>query len=131
MNYVATMSLWYFKAGKVGWAYAAIDTATMLYFVRRWSEPNAQHRMFHYILMSASIVAVSFSAFQWLFKGVYPDVATFSARWYQLIVNLTFMFQLTVVSVYALLQRRAKANPKQWRKDTERWLDKNKDKEED
>lgn len=123
MNYAATMTLWYLMNGKVGWGYAVIDTATMLFFVQRWSAPNSQHKTFFYLLMCASMVSVSFSAFQWLFKGVYPDVAAFSARWYQLIVNVMFMFQLTLVSIYALLQRRAKADPDKWRDDTKKWLD--------
>lgn len=122
LNWLGSFILWRIGAGRVGWGYTVVNIATMLYFLRRWMEPNGQHRQFHFALVATHLVAIAFFAFQFLFKDVFPQVAVFSSRWWQLMNNGTFLLQLAGVIVYALLFRRAKADPAKWKADTEAWL---------
>lgn len=121
-NWVACLVLWFIDRGSAKWSYTVADLVTMLYFYRRWSQPNPQHRQFHLILMMSMLVTLGLSAFQFLFRDVLPAAVSLSARWYQFIDNILFVGEFLFVAVYALLFRRAKANPEKWKNDTARWL---------
>ncbi|MBY0422215.1 MAG: hypothetical protein K2Q06_07920 [Parvularculaceae bacterium] len=121
-NWAGSVALWVIDRGIVQWGYIVVDAATLLYFFRRWSEPNARHRAFHLILMSTHVVTVGFAAFQILFKDLLPGAVSLSARWYQFLDNVLFVAELGGVSAYALLSRRAKADPVKWKAETDAWL---------
>lgn len=122
LNWIGSVALWVFDRGFVQWGYVVVDAATLLYFFRRWSEPNARHRAFHLILMSTHGVTIGFATFQILFKDVLPGAVSLSARWYQFLDNVLFVGELGGVAAYALLSRRAKADPAKWKAETDAWL---------
>ena len=121
--WASSVFLWFLDRGVVGWRYAVVDAVALAYFYRRWSAPNAQHRQFHFLLMCSYIVTVSFWAYRFAAAPVFPEAASLSARWLQLISNMLFGAELLLVIAYALLFRRAKADPRKWRRDVDRWMD--------
>ncbi len=111
-------------AGPVGavWKYAIIDGVALMYFYRRWVEPATQHRQLHFLLMCSYLATTGHYTVQLVAKQVLPDAFGMSGWWFQLISNVMFAGELLLVTVYALLRRKAKQDRRKWRADTERWL---------
>lgn len=121
--WVASIALWFLEAGAVGWRFVVLDVVALAYFLRRWTESGAQHRLFHFVLAASHMTLVTVSALKFgLAEWLGKPSADFTL-WYQLIVNVIYLGELIWVFVYALLFRRAKRDPVKWLDDTEKWLD--------
>lgn len=105
------------------WRYAALDLFALLYFFRKWSEPNAQHRQFHFLMMLSYLASTAFFSFRGVVALMPGDYFGMSPFWYELISNVLFELELALIFVYALLFRRSRADRIQFRKDSNRWLD--------
>lgn len=111
-------------AGPVGavWKYPIIDGLALIYFYRRWAEPTTQHRQLHFLLMCSYLATTGHYTVQLFARQLIPGAFGMSGWWFQLMSNLLFAGEVLLVTVYALLRRKAKLDPRKWRADTERWL---------
>lgn len=108
------------------WSYVSLDLFALIYFYMKWSAPNAQHKMMHFILMCAYAVSTLFIGFQ-LGVLVLANEGQGGHYWFifwawNLFSNAVFAFALLFLTVYALLRRRAAKNPQKWRGDVDAWF---------
>lgn len=64
----------------------------------------------------------AFYAYQQVIAIVAPESFGMSMFWYKLADNVTYAIELALITVYALLRRRAKADVVKWRQDVDGWF---------
>lgn len=122
-EWIGSVALWIMEVKGVGWRYVVVDFVACAYFAKRWMEANAQHRIFHFVLMSFEMTNIILSLSSVAFSNaISNDIFNFT-KWYQLSINILYTAELTFVIFYSLLRRRAKNDPDKWRSDTDDWLD--------
>lgn len=130
MIWIGSISVWVLNtfilsaAGDGAWRFAVLDCFALIYFYVRWSSPEAQHRQFHFLLMWSYLATTLFYAYQFWISSFTTSALGMSGWWHQLLSNILFVCELLLISVYALLFRRAKRNKAKYRSDVDRWFKK-------
>jgi hypothetical protein len=119
--WIGSIALYNLREYSVEWGYSAIQLGAFLYYVRRVTQKNPQHKILHSTLMLSQSFKLGLTAYQMaIHAGMKPTIL---AVWTsQLFNNILFLLELTIIIVYALLARRARRDPAKWQKDTEKWL---------
>ncbi len=121
--YVASMLIWLSgHAGGGVWRYAALDLFALAFFFRKWSQPDAQHRQFHFLMMLSYLASTAFYAFRAMIDLAPGEFFLMSPWWYEFISNVLFELELALFFVYALLFRRSRTDRRKFREDTRIWL---------
>lgn len=105
------------------WRYAVLDLFALAYFFRKWSEPNAQHRQFHFLMMLSYLTSTAFYAFRNFVDAFPGEFFGMRVWWYELFSNVLFELELALVIVYALLFRRSRADRPKFRADAAHFVD--------
>lgn len=115
-------SILFWLIGHGVWRYAVLEVFGLIYFYLRWSAPDAQHRQFHFLLMCTFMTTTAFYAYRLAVQPMMPSAFAMAPWHYQLLHNVIFVFELLLVTVYALLYRRAKANKQKYYADVDGWF---------
>lgn len=124
--WAGSLILYQMRQYSVEWGYSAVQFGAFLYYLRRVTQKNPQHRILHTALMLSQSFKLGLTAYQLaIHAGMKPTIMTIWTS--QLFNNVLFFIELLAIIIYALLSRRARKDPGRWRKDTERWLSRRKD----
>lgn len=119
--WIGSIILYNLRQYSVEWGYSAVQLGALLYYVRRVTQKNPQHRILHTTLMLSQSFKLGLTAYQMAVNaGMNPSILTIWTS--QLFNNLLFLLELLIIIVYSLLARRARSNPDKWRNDTNKWL---------
>lgn len=121
--WMGSTALWIIHAGAVRWRYVVVECIICAYFAKRWMETNAQHRVFHFVLMAFNMTNITLSLCDIALTNTILRNRFHITYWYQLSINIIYATELLFVVAYSLLRRRAKNDPDKWRSDTDDWLD--------
>ena len=128
ISFAGSMLFWFIgrRTSNDTWSYVSLDLFIFAYFYSKWSAQNAQHKTLYFILMCAYGLSASFIAFQLAMKYVLHQEnahAYFIAFWvWNLVSNIVFAFALAFLTIYSLLKRRARKDPKKWRDSVDAWF---------
>lgn len=118
------MLLYFLGGGDTpAWHYATIDLVALIYFYRRWSAPNPQHRQFHFLLMCSYLITTAFYSYQVALLRYAPEALLMSGWWFELFSNILYEAELVGITIYSLLFRRAKTDRRRFQSDVDRWFD--------
>ena len=121
--YLASILFWLLSHHGI-WRYAVLDLFALAYFYRAWSSPDAQQKQFHFLMMCSYLVTTAFYTFRTAITAMGVQPFGMSLWWYGLASNLMFELELLFVAGYAFLYRRAKADKRKFKADSEQWLSK-------